>query len=252
MSKHRWVRLLAINLSIFLASSTPDISLVQTPDGEEAAVYEPPDWPPVITLQSDPLLMHKLRKVHIDNDGIPCDSLVADEVSCKMNKYDEKFHRYYAMCTLHTDTFETCPEPSAKAWDHEDGELQVVRSIKLYVKFSGTGHKIVNQDVDEINFSQRGHYAFTYSVQDTAGNRASESFHYFVGNPMTHRERDARFESAITLQPMTHQEGDARSESAITTSTESSLYYAVPFVLIIGAIIVFMVRKNSKQHQHAV
>ena len=64
----------------------------------------------------------------------------------------------------------TCPFPVAKAYDHQDKEVQVNTRVYL-VDLEG---KTVNRKVAKVDFSKRSTYLFKYDASDKAGNHAEQ------------------------------------------------------------------------------
>jgi hypothetical protein len=85
-------------------------------------------------------------------------------------------------CAVLHSNHTSCPLPKAKAWDHHDGEIAVVStSLKLYLKSDAgvNGLSLYNKPVDELVYTQRGEYLFTFDANDDSGN-AAESLNYVI------------------------------------------------------------------------
>lgn len=90
------------------------------------------------------------------------------------NLYRLPLHKYFR-CEVLTSNITSCPEPEASAFDHHEGTLDVTVTKKLYIRSDPQGTpKMVNENVQDIDFGQRGEYLLNFAAEDTAGNQAEE------------------------------------------------------------------------------
>jgi hypothetical protein len=124
----------------------------------------------------------RLKSSMADDNGVPCGSWGADKVSCANLAHTKHVTTYYAFCDVGVDTVETCPEPEATGYDHHDGKIEVIKTVKLFIGSDrGAYPRIANSMVDAIDYSKRGEYTLIYDAQDRAGNAATTLFfHFFV------------------------------------------------------------------------
>jgi hypothetical protein len=75
-------------------------------------------------------------------------------------------------CHAMTDTPTSCPMPTARAYDHHDGELTVVQ--KLY-RVNNDGIKgSTTQTFSVINYNLRSEWLLTFDAEDRSGNKAQQ------------------------------------------------------------------------------
>ena len=100
------------------------------------------------------------------------DSLQAPD-SCEPDGTNSYHRSYVKYCRVLLDTAESCPEPKASAWDHHDGNLDVLKTIKLVIT-SDPQHLPHKTDkfVDALDYNRRSEYALTYDAEDITGNKA--------------------------------------------------------------------------------
>jgi hypothetical protein len=67
---------------------------------------------------------------------------------------------------------ETCPVPTARAYDHHDGELSVVK--KLYLVNNNGVKGSTSQEYDNIDYKLRSEWLMTFDAEDGAGNKAQQ------------------------------------------------------------------------------
>jgi hypothetical protein len=75
-------------------------------------------------------------------------------------------------CHAMTSTPVTCPMPTARAYDHHDGELTVIQ--KLY-RVNNNGIKgSTTQTFSEIDYNLRSEWLLTFDAEDRSGNKAQQ------------------------------------------------------------------------------
>jgi hypothetical protein len=80
---------------------------------------------------------------------------------------------YAKRCHVLTDTKLTCAEPSATAFDHHDGKLDVTKAITLLLRsLPRENPKAVGESVPDVNYNMRGEYVLRYDAEDSSGNKA--------------------------------------------------------------------------------
>lgn len=136
--------------------------------------------PPSISLSLSEQLGQKLHRTETDHNGVPCRSVGAVQATCGQHA---EHVQYYASCNVDTDDEESCPEPTATANDHHEGELPVTQTTRLYIESKkGRGQpQLVDRVVDSVSYHQRGEYTLTYDAKDSSGNEAETVvFHFFL------------------------------------------------------------------------
>ena len=82
---------------------------------------------------------------------------------------------YGKACNVLTDSAKTCAEPTATAYDHHESEVDVVKTVMLYIaswpKFDPVQ---VFQAVEQVDYEQRGEYILYYDAADSSGNNAEQ------------------------------------------------------------------------------
>lgn len=151
-----------------------------------AAALEPPDTdPPVISLNLPALEDYPVHTVLSNKEtGAVCHTKAelvqmghdpsSAPVSCDTSSASQSMQASYAKrCHVLTDTKATCPEPSATAFDHHDGSLEVSKAITLLLEsLPRQNPKAVGRKVADVNYDMRGEYVLRYDAQDESGNKA--------------------------------------------------------------------------------
>jgi len=148
--------------------------------GAEAAVSTDP---PVITLDLEGANLIKYDttahgKVGANNYCAthPSSELCRDTTGTDANgkTYVET---YMKQCEVQTSDEDSCPMPSAHAYDHHDeAATQVQTDIQLFIRSDprGTPDK-VRETVDDIDYDVRGEYLLSFNAADRSGNQAEEA-----------------------------------------------------------------------------
>jgi hypothetical protein len=67
----------------------------------------------------------------------------------------------------------TCPEPTAQAFDHHQGQIDVIKTVHLLMRSDpGQMPKPVDEVLEDINYLLRGEYTLRYEAEDSSGNKA--------------------------------------------------------------------------------
>ena len=80
-------------------------------------------------------------------------------------------------CEVTSANEKTCPEPEVNVVDHHEGDLSDALKVKRTLCIQSPPHKkpqMVNRQISEVNYSERGEYLFTYSAEDGSGNKAED------------------------------------------------------------------------------
>jgi hypothetical protein len=84
---------------------------------------------------------------------------------------------YMKQCNVLVDDASTCPEPTASAYDHHDAASTTVHlDVELYIR--SDPHAMpskVRDNVNAVDYHQRGEFLLSYNAADRAGNKAEEA-----------------------------------------------------------------------------
>lgn len=131
--------------------------------------------PPTISLDLDESTLTQYAQ---PKSGVNC---AANSAFCRQrtgaNAYGGGTHGYTEnfskTCPAGPRTDATsCPVPTARAYDHHDGELSVVKKIYLVNNNGVKGS--TTQTFDKINYALRSEWLMTFDAEDNAGNKAQQ------------------------------------------------------------------------------
>ena len=86
---------------------------------------------------------------------------------------------YAKRCEVMVDNENTCPEPKASAFDHHEGNLDVLKTLTLEVVLPARAHQPIRANViaKSVDYETRGEYMFFWDAVDSSGNQA-ERVHF--------------------------------------------------------------------------
>lgn len=86
---------------------------------------------------------------------------------------------YAKRCEVLIANAASCPEPSASAFDHHEGNLDTMRSLKLEVELPARELAPIRADlaISTVDYNTRGEYMFFWDAKDSSGNEA-ERVHF--------------------------------------------------------------------------
>jgi hypothetical protein len=88
------------------------------------------------------------------------------------------------MCVAKASNLENCPNPTARAYDHHDGELNVVKHTYL-VNNDGTIENRPTVTYAAINYNLRSEWLMTFDANDGSGNKAEQiAFALILNDPI--------------------------------------------------------------------
>ena len=133
--------------------------------------------PPTISLD---LEAAELKQYTSTLSGVPCNgfsgrSAAASGALCRSRSgkaygggghtFKEEFAK---MCVAKASNVENCPNPTARAYDHHDGDLEVIRNIYL-VNNDGKIVQHPTKTYASVDYSLRSEWLMTFDATDASG-----------------------------------------------------------------------------------
>ena len=67
----------------------------------------------------------------------------------------------------------TCAEPTAQAFDHHEGQIDVIKTVRLLMRSDPRHVPVpVEETLADIDYALRGEYTLRYEAEDASGNKA--------------------------------------------------------------------------------
>jgi hypothetical protein len=145
------------------------------------------DWSQgqVATRMTDSHNGHRLCHTGAEYNGVGHSGYPSNPDSCSENDLGDqsRFKQTYAKhCKVSQNTDGakdcpgpdcTCPEPTAQAYDHHQGQIDVIKTVHLLMRSDPRQMPVpVDITLADIEYTLRGEYTLRYEAEDSSGNQA--------------------------------------------------------------------------------
>ena len=129
--------------------------------------------PPVVSLDLDE---STLRKYTTTMAGVPCNGFqgtaAASHPLCRSRQAAGSREDYSKTCQAKAANSQNCPMPTARAFDHHDGELEVEKRIYLVNNDGKVGN--LQDSHASVNYDLRSEWLIKFDAEDGSGNKAEQ------------------------------------------------------------------------------
>jgi hypothetical protein len=166
--------LATISVAVDLSEAPPTISLNL-------------DWSQgqVATRTTDSHNGHRLCHTDAEYQGVGHPGYPSNPNSCNDNDLGDqsRFQQTYAKHCMVSENADgaqncpgsecTCPEPTAQAFDHHQGQIDVIKTVHLLMRSDPRQMPVpVDVTLADIDYTLRGEYTLRYEAEDSSGNKA--------------------------------------------------------------------------------